>query len=501
MIFPEELWQAIVEHLVYDIRFFEQQFPQLRWNYPVAQLIPLSLVSRQLRRICLPVMFAYVETNTKDTGRLKDHCIANQALAMSIRVLSIQEYRQLNFLDWPHEEKKFALIDLLPRLNNLLQLNLKNIFVGKLLLAAINNHTLPTIVVDLAWFGPAQGSFNLSKISLEVEDVSTNYERLFERLERYLSRGLQVTKLTVQSDRILAYALPKFTNLTEFGLVLHRQAVTVAWLVNLARSHPLLQKVTFTLSGVGRYLFRHETSIPYLHSFCERMRSSAVRKMTAVPSFALTRANNSVTSAAPSAMWVVTGLSLYVHDMSSAPVLQLVRSELPHISTLTIHHGQPSRGYHALPFVISLIQMFGYLDFGAKLVQQPGDFISFQVRPVIMQYASRLACEIPSIETFFISEKDDESSSRLNTSVWYIKGWSSGDELRHNGAKSEFYRVPELMTRDYVTERKEVVVPLNLEHLGSQYYTKSHRISATGTIRLVVWDTDDWVMTAKWYRN
>jgi hypothetical protein len=93
MIFPEELWHAVVEYLVYDIRCFERQFPQLRWNYPVAQLIPLSLVSRQLRRICLPFMFAYVEVNTEDIAGLENHCIANQTFAMSIRHVALLVYQ------------------------------------------------------------------------------------------------------------------------------------------------------------------------------------------------------------------------------------------------------------------------------------------------------------------------------------------------------------------------------------------------------------------------
>ncbi|KAF9067486.1 hypothetical protein BDP27DRAFT_1328677 [Rhodocollybia butyracea] len=136
--------------------------------------------------------------------------------------------------------------------------------------------------------------------------------------------------------------------------------------------------------------------------------------------------------------------------MRSTTVLQLVRSEFPQILTLTIHceglrYIFPFKDFIAslssLPClrVISLIQTFGCVDFEEELVQQPLNFDPVQIRAAIIQYACRLACEISSIEAFFISERNDES---CRIPIWYIKGWVRGDELRQNGVKSEIYRVP-----------------------------------------------------------
>jgi hypothetical protein len=91
MILPEELFQTVVENLAtFDIQLIEQQFTQLRWKYATAQLVPLSLVNRQLlRRICFPFIFAYVQIHTGELKCFKYKCTTNQNFAMSIRYVCV----------------------------------------------------------------------------------------------------------------------------------------------------------------------------------------------------------------------------------------------------------------------------------------------------------------------------------------------------------------------------------------------------------------------------
>lgn len=86
MLLPEELLHVVVGWIASDTLFIERQLPDLYWKYAAAKLLPLSVVNRQLRRICLPFLFAHVEIkDEKDVERLNDWCFFHQTFAMSIR--------------------------------------------------------------------------------------------------------------------------------------------------------------------------------------------------------------------------------------------------------------------------------------------------------------------------------------------------------------------------------------------------------------------------------
>ncbi|KAE9382427.1 hypothetical protein BT96DRAFT_1010654 [Gymnopus androsaceus JB14] len=141
MILPEELFQAVEENLAHDTPLIERQLPQLRWKYAINELVPLSWANRQLRRICFPFIFAYVEVQTEYLESFKDQCIANRKLSVSIKTLSVSLA-----VGGSHKEYKSALKDLLPRLTNLSHTNLKGIPVDMQLLTAINLHPCLTAV-------------------------------------------------------------------------------------------------------------------------------------------------------------------------------------------------------------------------------------------------------------------------------------------------------------------------------------------------------------------
>lgn len=86
-LFPEELLEAIVECVAFDKMFIERQLSIFRWKYASEKLTSLSLVNRQLWRLCFPFLFAHVHTYSKDLERLIDQCVSNKSFAMSIRYI------------------------------------------------------------------------------------------------------------------------------------------------------------------------------------------------------------------------------------------------------------------------------------------------------------------------------------------------------------------------------------------------------------------------------
>ena len=85
--FPEELIQAVVECLVSDTEtFLEREILHFRWKCAQTRIFPLSMASRQLRRICYPFLFAYVKVQgIEHLEKLMMQCIANEMFALCIR--------------------------------------------------------------------------------------------------------------------------------------------------------------------------------------------------------------------------------------------------------------------------------------------------------------------------------------------------------------------------------------------------------------------------------
>lgn len=83
---PEELLYEIVLYLCFNPEFIERQLPSFRHKYARSEILSLSMASRQLRRICLPFLFAYVEIHgVGNIGRLTAFCAVNEDFASSIR--------------------------------------------------------------------------------------------------------------------------------------------------------------------------------------------------------------------------------------------------------------------------------------------------------------------------------------------------------------------------------------------------------------------------------
>ncbi|KAE9401166.1 hypothetical protein BT96DRAFT_1018346 [Gymnopus androsaceus JB14] len=169
--------------------------------------------------------------------------------------------------------------------------------------------------------------------------------------------------------------------------------------------------------------------------------------------FAVTRTPVSVSASTPSVgLWIVTGLYLDLFDKPAMPIFQLVHSHLPRISILTIRR-QENGQFPVDDFISSLsaldslqvVSLVHELDLGensCEQMQRYRELGSGETKAAMIQYASQLACGIPSIEAFFI-RKELRSA---HFSYTHFEGWISAQELYGSGtrnANEELLFVPE----------------------------------------------------------
>ncbi|KAE9400270.1 hypothetical protein BT96DRAFT_919549 [Gymnopus androsaceus JB14] len=392
MSLPEELLHTIVELIASDTIFIERQSPTLRSKYATINLRPLSMATRQLRRLCLPFLFAYVKV--KDVTRLTDQCAAgSDAFSASIRTLDFGSV-SMNIMEVLH---------LFDRFTNLSQINLDFLFPAIPILSAIRNY--PAVTVNLG---------------------ST---------ARHLAYRMRVRCLTYRtSDPHDNFGNCRFPGLSELKLRMRIPPTTLPWISELTRGHPLLKKISFT----GSYLpanFKCNPTVPFIQTFVDEVYREELDQTMSIEGFAVTRFQ-SIASSAPFLgtscnPWRVTGLHLSIYAWwSSARLLVLAHSMFPQISVLTLNikveeNSTSFPGEELISSlccfsslqVLNLVGPYRLHDFGNQATPSPID-----MEAAIIQYTSSIAQRIPTIEAFFIDlvyDNFDEEES------WKLRGWLS----------------------------------------------------------------------------
>ncbi|KAF9067489.1 hypothetical protein BDP27DRAFT_1449030 [Rhodocollybia butyracea] len=345
------------------------------------------------------------------------------------------------FVDYRNlfSEEQPLLLHTLPHLSNLLQISLKFIAIITPFLTVLNHHPLTTVFVDALPFFPleTEESSDLSKVWFDNSLATSNSD--YHNLRLCLGRGMRVRQLVVYEDllTLMPIASQKYDGLTELQLMLSdTPAITQTGLTQFPRVHPLLTKISF--SGD---LYRAQNNVPFLESFLVNIQESTNFIEFNILGFSVTRTNHPKVSDTAVNSWPITGLHLYLYNISSTPILQIAHTMLPQLSTLTIERSQIDYGYSSpicdfvislAPFasltVISLIQTFSHLDLSEYIhtehIQGSPDFGPAVTETVMVQYASRLARKIPSIEAVYIEEHG------MSSGGWGFEGWISGRDLR-----------------------------------------------------------------------
>ncbi|KAE9394704.1 hypothetical protein BT96DRAFT_1022412 [Gymnopus androsaceus JB14] len=389
LLLPEELLQTVAECLAFDTPFVERQLPVLRWKYSITELLSLSLVNHQLRRISMPFLFAFIriKANSTDVERLIDRCVSNKTFAASIRSLCLNE----NLPKVVLTEAEVKKVDcLLQHLTNLSQIGLGWVSLDKPLLAVINRHPVPTVIlIERRIHGMLMrnahelGISDLSKMVIAYELIM-DYDEGDHPLKDFLACGMQVLHAKVKSSKpslgvLKLNGLRQLTlNLDTIGESLN--ATLLSWLPELTRSHQLLKKIQF-ITG-HRWKWRNHPT-PFVQPLVDAASDEGLGGTLSD--------------------WLVTGLDLSIHNQSLGPLLRLVHGLFPQIYALSLN--VVSTTFDELvtalcPLfslrVVDLVRPFDLLGFGNSFPE------AAEIEAAIIQYTSRIAQRIPTIEAFHI---------------------------------------------------------------------------------------------------
>ncbi|KAF9067498.1 hypothetical protein BDP27DRAFT_1403787 [Rhodocollybia butyracea] len=405
MMLPEEILYVVVSYLVSNPRFIERKSLDPHWRYDRSRskLVSLSLANSQLRRICMPILFAYIEVRGLygDLEKLTSHCVANQAFASCIKTIDYYCY---------NPDKIDTLRHLFARLNNLSHFILNQVVLDKSLLDTVRRHSAPTVILA----SHSLTSKALSVVNTEsLPDAILDYARIYDEegealLVKHLEFGIKVKCLTILPKLLYkSFGLCQFRGLCELELWLASSPVDISWLPEFIDGHPLLHKIRFSNSHV----WNMNKTIPFILPFIEAIETEGIVNTLELKAFSVTRNKQTAPSMTDLSGWHVTGLWLCITEWSSGRILQLANSVFPHISTLTIGNPLPAISSsrintEELATLLRLFSSLQYVNF-QYLFTPSSPVHAYGPAPkhdALIEYTSSIVQHIPTIETFLMQE-------------------------------------------------------------------------------------------------
>ncbi|KAJ6561139.1 hypothetical protein DFH09DRAFT_1160556 [Mycena vulgaris] len=436
LLLPPELLLVILNGLDEDLLPHNGLLPSDLANFrSIRDLRSVSAVNRQLRQLCLPLLFNTVKcTNMKRLYELNTECRADPEFARLIRRLDLVGVGVRNLLS-----------GLLPRLPALARLDLKGIDFDPHLLTMANSHpTLTTVALyDPVFLQAFLSSPNLSKI-LVCKMVVDHHSRLeSETLPAAIQLGAKFSHLIMKHevnfdhDRINSLLLPGLEQL-DLELCRHNRPLET-WLPNFAQRHTHLMTIKF-VSSQGFY-WRHLQDIPFAIPFVEQ-------SGTPLRSFSIAR----VASWTSLKDWEVVqlgllGLSLGLHGIAA---LKIAGALAPRLSALDlVMHGTyavvPIRiDDFAEPFsyltslqTLNLTNSYEHLHAGGRT-----PWISSQRDPLgtsagvtahraMLWYMARVAQQAPSLRLINITDAGHDGKGRFKH-PWTLR---TSYRVRNNGVR------------------------------------------------------------------
>lgn len=231
---------------------------------------------------------------------------------------------------------------LLQHLTNLSQIGLGWVSLDKPLLAVINRHPVPTVIlIERRIHGMLMrnahelGISDLSKMVIAYELIM-DYDEGDHPLKDFLACGMQVLHAKVKSSKpslgvLKLNGLRQLTlNLDTIGESLN--ATLLSWLPELTRSHQLLKKIQF-ITG-HRWKWRNHPT-PFVQPLVDAASDEGLGGILTIMGFDVTRTNLIHTGTLSD--WLVTGLDLSIHNQSLGPLLRLVHGLFPQIYALSLN--------------------------------------------------------------------------------------------------------------------------------------------------------------------
>ncbi|KAJ4464278.1 hypothetical protein C8R41DRAFT_860181 [Lentinula lateritia] len=403
-----------------------------------SELITLSVLNRQFRRISLPFLFAFVTLkHLEDVEKFLQMCLVNPTLGSTIRVIKLDEM---------HFSKKSGhdeLCRLLPHLTRLTCVDLQGSTSSVTLLNTVNQHpSISTMIVDSLYgldnLPPPLSSLNLSKVVVECGRIS------HPGLETSYVRGLEVYRLVVFQPESLKeeFGNSRFQGLHEISLVMNRHPLFLEWLPRLASSHPHLKKVIIADISNQKMKYTSDT-IPFILPFIQKSSQQGLDTTFSITRLVITRA---LSCSLSTPEWRVTELDMNVQS-SLLVILPLVASCFPYIHTLGV--GVYHKRRYNVDELVAVLASFRSLRVLKsvrlfKKLRSPDEQLHRPWKPLrhidkihrvrrlgaraearLYWYMSLISKALPSLEAVYIEEEGYGDEKSCSHGDWSLQGWLS----------------------------------------------------------------------------
>ncbi|KAJ3825861.1 hypothetical protein F5880DRAFT_1549246 [Lentinula raphanica] len=258
---PIELYHCILEYIAYIIKTLEEPdfgHRNFQLKCPSPELFALSAVNRQIRRVCLPFLFANIHIkHDEDAKNLEKHLALcakfTKTLALGKASGDFTEVGQQ------------IISRLLPQLERLLDVRLGDCLNrSDLLRTMLACPTITSVEVD-GLPDVVMCKHDLSKVILHGLLATI---LISPTLEEYFERGMRVMCISLGpksvNDQLCTQTFP---GLQSIEIFMDNEPVSFSWLSRFSSTHPALNELL--LLEIEQDLFTHDNAPPFLSSLVE----------------------------------------------------------------------------------------------------------------------------------------------------------------------------------------------------------------------------------------
>ncbi|KAJ6466673.1 hypothetical protein C8R47DRAFT_1153290 [Mycena vitilis] len=346
-----------------------------------------SLVSRQLRRVCLSRLFSCLRiTHTGSLRLLKTKCDSDSGFAALIRQLDLAQVEspeerkdrrnRLEFIsrrrdtcDSPNvnnaPQYRYGpdlLPTLLPRLASLELLELAADQIDSGLLRAINSHpSLATVAVPKAeGLQPLISTTSSCLSKIRVHSTSLKFTPSFQSplLHSLMSRGPRIAHVIVcnQWNPSLGPDTLLLPGLEGLDIQVYLEpTLPMAWLPAFVDRHPSLNIIKFRGHGS---MWRRNPDIVFPLQFLDAVERESLTRTVDIDHFSISRS----ISASSLDEWPVVHLEMTIKKSIGVSALNIVRSMAPHLSSLIFRMALSGKQPVHIDTLVSLLSGFPSLQ-------------------------------------------------------------------------------------------------------------------------------------------
>ncbi|KAJ4464274.1 hypothetical protein C8R41DRAFT_927029 [Lentinula lateritia] len=434
---PEELLEMMIQDLAYAPAYPFNSLSSARCKRVSSELIALSVVNWQLRRISLPFLFAFVTLkHLEDVEGFLQTCLVNPTLGST----GSQAKRGLS------EQG---------RARGTMQVTASSYSSSMCRPARLHFEYLTTQHCKSTPFDfgndsrftrqlPRQPAAPLSSLDLSKVVVECGYTSQ-PGLETSYARGLKVYQLIVPQPELLKeeFGNSRFQGVHEISLVMNRHPIFLEWLPRLASTHPHLKNVIFVDMSNSKMQYTSDT-IPFILPFIEKSLQQGLDTTFNITRLVISRTQCGSLSA--TLEWRVTELIMNVQS-SLFMILSLVASCFPYIHTLGV--GILRKIRYNVDELVAVLASFRSLRVlkPARLfknLRSPDEKVHLPWKPFrhidkihrvrrlgaraevrLYWYMSLVSKGLPSLEAVYVEEVGYGNEKFRSQGYWSLQGWLS----------------------------------------------------------------------------